>query len=91
MWWNLSMLRDTLMAGERLGQSPSPKSRGEPEGSDYEYKKHRVCFLSEDLPQIYQFGKKFAAVVDAYDAKDFFHMVFYGIFTDEKTFGNIPV
>jgi len=65
--------------------------RSEPEGSDYEYKKHRVCFLSKDLPEIYQFGKKFAAVVDAYDAKDFFHVVFYGIFTDEKTFGNIPV
>jgi len=72
-------------------QELSQKSRSKPEGLDYEYKKRRVCFLPEDLPQIYQFWKKFAAVVDAYDAKDFFHVVFYGIFTDEKTFGNIPV
>ena len=70
--------------------SDTPKRSG-PEGSDCEYKKLRVCFLSEDLPQIYQFWKKFAAVVDAYDAKDFFHVVFYGIFTDKETFGNIPV
>lgn len=65
--------------------------RSEPEGSDYEYKKHHVCFLSEDLPQIYQFGKKFAAVANTYDTKDFFRVFFYGIFTDEETFGNIPV